>query len=231
MSGWSTRITGGVVAIITSAAALFAAPPSVVTKPLTCIAKNRNARITARIEGPVKSARVYFHSTDPKCDEYYVDMRPNPSDPTLYWALLPLAAPNTRALSYQVRVDPGNGAKVVVSPSEPLTVPVIEGCIADPLSPSEQRAADNITLGLTSGSQRGAPCAFQCKGVTSMLTSTNELRPNEDCFNLLAANKAWYTTGAGKQAIGAGAALLGGALIWNHRHDDDANRPVSPARP
>jgi len=228
MYGQIIRIVCG-VAIISSATALIAAPPSIITKPLACVAKDRNARITARVVGRATSVRVFFRAIDPKCNEYFVDMRQSPADPTLYWAVLPLTGPETRMFSYQVRLDPGNGEKLVVSPSEPLTVSVHEGCIADPVSQTEQRAADNITLGLVSAGQRGAPCGFRCDGITSILTTANELRPNEECFRILAANKAWYTTGTAKKALGAGVVLLGGALIWNDHQNDD--RAVSPARP
>jgi hypothetical protein len=215
------------VASVFSAASLLAAPLSIVTKPLGCVAKDRNARITSRIEGRVKTARVFFHSVDPKCDEYFVEMRQSPNDPTLYWAVLPLVAPTTLTLSYQVRVDPGNGEKAVLSPSEPLTVPVREACTAEPLSEAEQRMAENLTLGLSSSGQTGAPCAFRCNGVTSILTTANELRPNEECFRVLAANKPWYRTTAGRVGIG-GAALLGG-YIWNSNRE--TAKAVSPARP
>ena len=221
------RIVCGVVSL-SAAGALSAAPLAVVTKPLGCVAPDRNARITARIQGPVKSARVVFRSADPKCDEYFVEMRQSANDPTLYWALLPLVAPGTRVVSYQVRVDPGNGEKPVLSPSEPLTVPVREGCTADPLSEAEQRAANNMTLGLTSSGQTGAPCAFRCNGITSVLTIANELRPNEECFRQLAGAKPWYQNRDAQ--IFLGAAILNGYEIWKHRrHDND--KPVSPARP
>jgi hypothetical protein len=220
------RIACGVGVTFTFATALIAAPPSIVTKPLTCVAKDRNARITARIEGRVKTARVYFRALDPKCDEYYVNMHQSPLDPTLYWAVLPLVGPETHLLSYQVRVDSGDGGKPNVSPAEPLTVAVQAGCVADSLSAIEQRAADYITLGLVSSGQSGAPCGFRCDGITSILTAANELRPNEACFS----KKAWYMTPGGRIALGAGTVLIGGGVfIWNERNNKD--RAVSPARP
>jgi len=220
-----TRIVCGVL-LSSLAAALSAAPPSVITKPLGCVAPDRNARITAKIQGKVKTARVAFRSIDPKCDEYFVEMRQSATDPTLYWALLPIIAPGTRVLSYQVRVDPGNGESPVLSPSEPLTVAVREGCIAEPLSEAELRTAGNLILGLTSSGQTGAPCGFRCNGITSVLTTANELRPNEECFRL-AAGKPWYKNH--EAGIFFGAALINGIHIWNHNRDDD--KPVSPARP
>jgi hypothetical protein len=225
MRGLWVRIAGGALCTI-YAAAMLAAPTSIVTKPLACIAKDRNARITARIEGRVKSARVYFNAVDPKCDEYFLEMHQSPLDPTLYWAMLPLVLQETHIVSYQVRVDPGPGEKPVVS--APLTVPVRDGCTADPLSESEQRAADNLILGLTSPGQSGVPCGFRCEGIKSILTTGNELRPNDACFRLLAANKPWYLTPGGKTALGT-AAALGGVYLWNRNHQDD--KPASPARP
>jgi hypothetical protein len=226
-AAWARFVSGALSTF--GVVAVFAAPPSVVTKPLACISKDRNARITARIEGRVKNARVLFHSFEPKCDEYFVDMRQSANDPNLYWAVLPLTGSETQAVAYQVRVDPGNGEKPVLSPSLPLIVSVQNACSADPLSPSEQAAAENITLGLTANGQSGAPCAFKCNGIKSILTASNELKPNEECFRVLAAaaRKPWYNTTAGR--VGIGAAALGGAYLWNQNRNDD--KPVSPARP
>jgi hypothetical protein len=220
-----TRSLCGVLSLFV-AVALFAAPPSVITKPLGCVAPDGSARITAKIQGKFKTARVFFRSVDPKCDEYFVDMRQSASDPTLYWALFPMVAPGAHVISYQVRVDPGNGEKLVLSPSEPLTVAVRDGCVADPLSETEQRAASNLILGLTSSGQTGAPCGFRCNGITSVLTTANELRPNEECFRL-AAGKPWYKNP--EAGIFLGAVLIDGIHLWNHHRDD--KKPVSPARP
>jgi hypothetical protein len=223
-----TRIVCGVL-LSSVAVVLSAAPPSVLTKPLGCVAPDRNARVSAKIQGKVKTARVMFRAhpvDDTKCEEYFVEMRQSPSDPTVYWALLPIVAPGTRSLSYQVRVDPGNGESPVLSPSEPLTVAVREGCVADPLSEAEQRTANNLILGLTSSGQTGAPCGFRCNGITTLLTTANELRPNEECLRL-AAGTPWYKNP--EAGIFFGAALINGIHIWNHLRDDD--KPVSPARP
>jgi hypothetical protein len=207
---------------------MLAAPTSIVTKPLSCVAQDRNVRITARIEGRVKTARVYFRAAEPKCDEYFVEMHGSPQDPALYWAILPLAGLETRLISYQVRVDSGDGGKAIVSPAEPLNVAVLAGCVPESLSPAEQRAADNITLGLVSSGQSGTPCGFRCNGVTSVLTVANELRPNQECLR----RKPWYMTPKGRTAIGAGALLLGGGVfIWNENNNKDRDRPPSPARP
>lgn len=225
-----TRIVCGVL-LSCWVEALSAAPPSVITKPLGCVAPDRNARVTAKIQGKVKTARVYFRAqTVPdksKCEEYFVEMRQSATDPTLYWAVLPLVAPGTLVISYQVRVDPGNGESLVRSPSEPLTVSVRNGCLADPLSEAEQRAASNTVLGLTSSGQTGEPCGFRCNGITSLLTMANQLRPNEECFRRLAGGVPWYKNH--EAGIFLGAVLINGIHFWNHDNDDD--QPVSPARP
>jgi len=214
-------------AVLFAAMASSAAPPlKIAVQPLACVSRDRNARITARIEGPLKSARVYFRVVDPNCrDEYSVDMRQSSSDPILYWAVLPLVGIGTRSLSYRVRVSQGSGADIE---SALWNVAVSEHCIAEVLTPAEQRSAENIVLGLTTPTPQGIPCGFRCNGVRSILTTANELKPNEPCLFALASARPWYETRAGK-GVFIGAAVIGGAFIWNQRREDD--QPPSPARP
>jgi hypothetical protein len=211
--------------------ALLAATPAPVTRIATnaasCAPKNQNLRVTARVDGAPKNVRLYFHAIGPTCGEYYVDMHRDANTPGQYWAVLPIAGADVSAIAAQVKADFGAGAYL---PGDSVVVPVTSDCPVQALSPEETRAASNIVLGLTQANQSSIPCAFRCKGVTSFLTTTNELHPNEQCLRLLAAEgnrPPWYKTPAG---LGAAAGLLGGAYALGSSSSSKPP-PPSPARP
>lgn len=204
-----------------------AAPPSVTQVRLACIARDANARISARVEGHPTSVRVYFRQENDPCGQYYVDMHPSAQDPALYTAILPLVAPDATSVIYQVRVQNGAGKELV---GEPMTVPVSANCVAPALTPEELHAANGIVLGLTQPDQHGAPCRFKCNGIVSVITVTGELKPNEECRLILAGRaKPWYQRPGNLAAIGAGA--IGAGLLAGSGGGNGNSTPPSPARP
>lgn len=205
-----------------------AVPSRITTSAATCASKTQNLRVTAHVDGAPKNVRLYFHAVGPTCGDYYVDMHRDASNPNQYWAMLPIVGPDTTAVTAQVKADFGAGAYL---PGDAVVVPVKADCPATTLTSDETRAANNIVLGLTQANQTSIPCAFKCKGVTSFLTTTNELKPNEQCLRLLAGTTRtpWYKTPAGEAgAIAAGAGFFGG--VYELTKPSNKKAP-SPARP
>jgi hypothetical protein len=195
---------------------------------LACISRDSNARITAHVEGHPTSVRAYFRSVGDACGEYYVDMMPSATDPTLYTAMLPLVSKNATAVAYQVRVRNG-GTKEIAG--EEMTAPVESNCSAPQLSPEEARKAKSIALGLTQAAQHAVPCQFKCNGITSVISAAGVLKPHEECrLFLAAAAKPWYQTPAGIASASA-AGVLGGALALHSSGNGRNTNPPSPARP
>ncbi|HEX7681471.1 MAG TPA: hypothetical protein VF713_25320 [Thermoanaerobaculia bacterium] len=222
----SRRISWLFVVSLSVAGWVCASPPSVTQNGLACVGRKSNARITAHVEGNPASVRVYFRQAGDPCGDYYVDMRPSPQDASLYSAVLPLVAPDATAITYQVKVF-GAGAKEI--DAEPMTVLVSDNCAAPPLSPEDLRAAKTIALGLTKATQHAVPCHFKCDGVSSVITASGELKPNDECRLLLAGKlKPWYLTPAALAMAGAGA-VGAGVLVLNP--SNGPSTPPSPARP
>src|SRR5258708_6416084 len=221
----------GVVFALWSAVAspVFAASPKIAHDALTCLSRSTNARVAAHIEGQPASVRVYFHAIGETCGDYYVEMRKSDVDPTLYTGLLPLLAKDSDALTYQIRVNTGGGKEVSIPP---VTVAVRTECAAPALNADQLRAAANITLGLTSQSQKQIPCKFQCNGIKNVITAKCDLQPNEQGRLFLPGptNPCSQTpTGIGVAAAGGSGLAAGGA--YGIQHNSNNSRPPSPARP
>jgi len=209
----------------------LSAAPAITHTPLACLSAETNARIVAHVEGQPSSVRVYFHAIgQTSCGEYYVDMRRDAKDPTLYTAVLPIPTLEADVVMYQIRAKVSGGNETAIAP---VAATVRKDCALPPLAGADLQAAQSLVLGLTQPSQKPVPCRFLCKGITNYITAAGEMKPNEECRLLLAglAGKGsavpWYRTPAAEVAAGAvvGAAL--GVAI-----DDGRNhRPPSPARP
>jgi hypothetical protein len=224
------------VLLMSAAPAPQSAAPVTAQSALSCISKTGNAKIATTVTGTPKSIRVYFKGEGPKaCGEYFVDMKPVQLAPGSYSALLPIPDATTTAVTYQVRIDYGNG-KVVTQTA--TTVPVKAACAAPSLTSSELRTAKNMVLGLTSAGEPQTPCAFRCNGVTSVLLPNNTLRPNESCRPSLVKR---LLTGAGSGEGGAGsvattvaagaAVVAGGFAFAANRNNSQRDKQVSPSRP
>ena len=202
---------------------------------LSCISKSGNAKITTNVTGTPKSVRVYFKGEGAKsCGEYFVDMKPNDLNSADYSGLLPPPDATTTAVTYQVRIDYGNG-KVVTQ--DVTTVPVKNECAAQSLTSKELKLAKNIVLGLTSAGQSTSPCGFRCTGVTSALMPNNVLQPNEACRvsliqkTLKGAEQG--EPGATAMEVAAGLLFVGGAFAFqsNRNNSNQRDRQPSPSRP
>jgi hypothetical protein len=198
-----------------------AVPIKIVHTALSCFKRAQNPVLTVRIEGAPETERIYFRAVEASCGEYYVDMRKNDKDPTVFWAVLPLVRPETNFITYQIRASRAGGPDFV---SPWVTAPVMAVCSVDPLTAQELSAAANITVGLTSSKQTGKSCGFRCDGMTWSVSSANVLAPNAACQAEM-AGRPWYRS-PDAIAVGAGA-LLGGVLLENNRQSN----PPSPARP
>ncbi|HYM62413.1 MAG TPA: hypothetical protein VEZ11_16135 [Thermoanaerobaculia bacterium] len=221
------RLVGfGVFVFLGSALSLLAADPKISHDALSCVAKNKNARITAKIEGQPETARVYFHAIGAACGDYYVDMHQSTTDPSAYWAVLPIGAEEAKALAYQIRATAPGGREIS---GEEITVPIDADCPDQPLSPDEAKAAANMTIGLTANGQTEVPCAFKCIGITNLLTANLQLLPHEACRLLLAQATGAGLLGSHPGAVMAGAlaAAGGGVAIYESQH----RTSPSPVRP
>lgn len=222
------RLSGfGVFVFLGSALSLLAADPKISHDALSCVAKNKNARITAKIEGQPENVRVYFHAIGATCGDYYVDMHQSETDPSTYWAMLPIGAEEAKALTYQIRATAAGGREIS---GEQITIPIDADCQDQPLSPDEAKAAANLTLGLTANGQSEVPCAFKCTGITNLLTANLQLLPHEACRLQLAQGAA----GGGLLASHPGAVMAGalagagaGVAIYESQH----RTSPSPVRP
>jgi hypothetical protein len=211
--------------------------PNAASSTLSCVSKTGNARIATNVTGTPKSIRVYFKGEGGKsCGEYFVDMKPGGS-PYAYSALLPTPDAATTAISYQVRIDYGDG-KIVTQNA--ATVPVSSACAAPSLTASELRTAKNIVLGLTSAGQPESPCAFRCNGITAVLMPNNTLKPNEACRQ--SAVRRLLATASGKGgagsagittvgAVAATAVVIAGGFAFAANRNSSRDRQVSPSRP
>lgn len=207
---------------------MIAAPAKVEQTPLSCAGTGSHPKITAHVAGNPASVRVYFHIAGSTCGDYYVDMRRSANDPTLYTAFLPIPGAGAQVLTYEIRTTDGLGKETA---GVPISVAVKTDCAAAPLTADEQRAADNITLGLTNNAQNQAPCKFLCQGVKNVMTAAHELKPNDACRLILAGlQQPWYLTPEGRAVIAGSAVVTGFGVNAAIQHNRN-NRPPSPARP
>jgi hypothetical protein len=217
-------LLGGLVFI--AALSAHAATPLVQHTPLSCVAPGSHPRISARVPGNPASVRVYFHAAGATCGDYYVDMLPSAADPSLYTAFLPILGPEAQVLTYEIRTTNGVGKENI---GMPVSVALKADCPAPALSADDLRAAENITLGLTSAAQGQAPCKFKCNGVRNVMTASHELKQNEACRLILAGlEKPWYDTPGGIAAAAGGVVAAGFGFDAAHNRN---NRAPSPARP
>jgi hypothetical protein len=209
----------------------LAAAPTITHTPLACLSAETNARITAHVEGQPSSVRVYFHAIgQTSCGEYYVDMRRDARDPTLYTAILPIPTPDADVVMYQIRAKVSGGAETAIAP---VAATIRKECTLPALAGPDLQAAQSIVLGFTQASQKPVPCRFRCNGLTNYITAAGEMKPNEECRLLLAglAGKGpalpWYRTPAAEIAAGAVVGAGTGLALDNGRN----HRAPSPARP
>ena len=209
----------------------LSAAPTINHTPLACLSPDTNAKITAHVEGQPTSVRVYFHAIgQTSCGEYYVDMRRNDKDPTLYTGILPIPTLEADVVMYQIRAKTNGGNETAIAP---VAATVRKECTIPALTGADLQAAQSIVLGLTQPSQKPVPCRFRCNGVTHYITAAGEMKPNEECRLLLASlvgkgsGQPWYRTPAAEVAAGAVAGAAVGVVIDNGRN----HRPPSPARP
>jgi hypothetical protein len=199
--------------------------------PLACLSPESNTKIIAHVDGQPASVRVYFHAIGQTCGEYYVDMRRDPKDPTLYTAIMPIPAPDADVVMYQIRAKGTTGAETAIAP---VAATVRKECTSPALNAADMQAAQSIILGLTQPNQKPTPCKFACNGITNYITASGDMKPNDECRLLLAAlashgaTPPWYRTPEADFAAGAAAgAVIGEVYENNHRN----HRPPSPARP
>lgn len=197
--------------------------------PLACLSPETHTKITAHVEGQPSWVRVYFHAIGQTCGEYYVDMRRNDKDPTLYTAIMPIPIPDADVVMYQIRAKNGATETAIA----PVAATVRKECTGAAFTPADTQAAQSIVLGLTQPSQKPVPCKFACNGITNYITVAGDMKPNEECRLLLAAlagngaTPPWYRTPEAEFAAGAVVGAGVGLAIENGRN----HRPPSPARP
>jgi hypothetical protein len=138
---------------------------------------------------------VYFKAAGQTL-EYYVDMR-RANDGTM-WAMIPAPLPETKSFTYRIVTTDNRGGQ---ASSFLMTAATASSC-AESLTGPEQQAASNMVIGLTNASQPAVPTGFQCRGVVSYITTTGEMRPNEECRRLVAAGA--QPGAAGAPGTGAG---------------------------
>jgi hypothetical protein len=218
------------------------------------VEKDTNQKITANIDSAnaPTSVRVYFHAEgdlffhaaqgrglkkeeqdsffkDPKGQVYfhppyhggdhYHEMKKG--DGGVYWSMLPKVAPGTTGVVYYIEVRDADGHATT---SPPFTVPVKPDCPAPDLSSDEKKYAKNLVEGLTAERQSAVPPGFLCDGIVSFITSSGDLKANEECRKC--------SCGFFPVEWVAGAALVGGGVvIYNNNHGGGGGKPVSPYRP
>ena len=200
--------------------------------PLACLSPETNTKIIAHVDGQPASVRVYFHAIGQTCGEYYVDMRRDPKDPTLYTGIMPIPEVDADVVMYQIRAKGVTGPETGIAP---VAATVRKECTSPALNAADLQAAQSIVLGLTQPNQKPIPCKFVCKGITNYITSAGDMKPNEECRLLLAALAShgvtpWYATQEARAfAEGAVAGAVIGEVYENNRGKH--HRPPSPARP
>jgi hypothetical protein len=159
-----------------------------------------------------------------------------------WWAILPATDKGTTALIYRVGGLSNSNSWII---SSPISINASASCPPVTLTAEEQRAADNIVLGMTGPDQSPVPSGFSCRGIVRVIDSNGHMRSATECAAVLAAaaaaaGGAGAATGAaaGGAALSAGAitalslaALAAGALIYNNNHKSGNGNQVSPSRP
>ncbi|HJW95612.1 MAG TPA: hypothetical protein VJ901_18495 [Thermoanaerobaculia bacterium] len=210
----------------------LSAATTITHTPLACLSSGTNTKIIAHVDGQPSSVRVYFHAIGQTCGEYYVDMRRDPKDATLYTAIMPIPAADADVVMYQIRAKNGSGGETAIAP---VAATIRKECTSPALNAADLQAAQSIVLGLTQPNQKPTPCKFACNGITNYITANGDMKPNEECRLLLAAlaghgnTVPWYRT---PEAELAGGAVVGAALGIGYENQKDKNhRAPSPARP
>lgn len=165
-------------AVAASPTLLAAGAPTMV--PISCVSAAAPVRVAANVPADAASAKVYFKAAGQTL-EYYSDMR-RAADGSM-WAFIPAPEPTTKSFTYRVV---STDAKGVQTSSALLTANTAASCPAQTLSADEQRASNAMIMGLTAANQSAVPTGFQCKGIVSYITASNELRPNDECRRKLA---------------------------------------------
>ncbi|HUM01883.1 MAG TPA: hypothetical protein VL084_06330 [Thermoanaerobaculia bacterium] len=191
-----------------------------------CVPEDGNLKVWVNVEtpSPVTSARVYFHSVAKKSGDYYLELRQG--NEGYYWAILPYPVDETTEVQYRIVVKNADGLEASTAPT---TVPTRSSCTLE-LTNVETRYANNLVIGLTSDSQPAIPDGFRCKGVVGKITAAGDLKPAEECRQVLAAAAA----GATAPTAGwiGGAAFIAGATAISITQTRDCHcEPVSSARP
>lgn len=185
-----------------------AAPPKLAQFTIECVPEEGNLKVRVNVTSPspVTSARVYFHSLLKKSGDYYLELRQG--NEGNYWAILPYPVSETTYVQYRIVVKNGDGLE---SSTEPYTLPTKSSCALE-LTAEETRYANNLVIGLTSESQPAVPDGFKCKGIVSKITVEGELKPSEECRQVLAAaalvGVAPVSAWIGGAAFAAGAASI-----------------------
>lgn len=185
------------------------AAPRIDHTPLTCVAPNVNARITARVPG---QSRVLFSLLGDKRCSYYVNMR---NEDGFAWTMLPQLSAGGAGISYRI-ISIVDG-KEVSSPDYDVTASA--DCAMPPIDAAQAKAANQITVGMTEESATEAPCGFNCNGIVGVITTAGVLKPNEMCTRLLAASGIPGGAGATVAATSAGMTpalatkILAGSLL------------------
>ncbi|MGZ4807768.1 MAG: hypothetical protein ACXV7D_00435 [Thermoanaerobaculia bacterium] len=178
----------------------MAAPADLTVDPIACAAPCIHPRVTAKVPASAVSGQVFFKA-DGTTNEYYVDMR-KAADGTM-WAFLPAPAPATRSFTYRVVTLDAAGKRA----SSPLmTLNTSASCPTSNVASNERAAQTAIVVGLTSNAQPIVPVGFLCTDIASYITVSGEMRTNEECRRLLAANGPCAGAPAGGVPTTAGAA-------------------------
>lgn len=207
-------------------AAWGAAPPKITHDKITCVPAAGNAKIAANItsSSAITSARVYFRSAVKNSGDYYLELRQGEAG--AYWAVLPYPHAETTAVQYRIVAKDGDGKE---AGTETYTVSTSSSCVLA-LSADEAKYANNLVIGLTSDAQSTVPDGFLCKGIVSKITVAGELKPHEECRQVLAAATSKKIPTA-VWILGGAAVVGGGAIIVNNNTGGGGGAPVSPARP
>ena len=213
-----------------------AEPPKVSHSKSACVPAEGNVKVSADIKSssPITQARVYFHSAARKTGDYYLEMRQGEAGN--YWAFLPYPVSETTAVQYRIVARNADGPETA---TETYTVPTASSCQLT-LTGEETRYANNLVVGFTSDAQPAVPDGFRCKGIVSKITAAGELKPCEECRDVLGAGGAAAGAAAGGAVASAGAPVaawvagaavvaVGTASIVNF-HEDCKCEPVSCIR-
>ncbi len=150
--------------------------------PVGCAAPCIHPRVTAIVPASTVSAQAFFKA-EGSTNEYYVDMR-KAADGTM-WVYLPAPAPSTRSFTYRVVALDGAGKR---SASPLMTLKTSASCPTSGVASNERAAQTAIVVGLTNNSQPIVPVGFLCTDLVSYITVSGEMRNNDECRRLLAAN-------------------------------------------